>query len=304
MMALLPTLSLVTGGASWLPVGAEVTGDDSAESYVVQAGDTLYGIARRHGRDVATLVALNALSDPSHILPGQVLLLTRTVAGQGGSVQYTVAAGDTLYGIAHRFSVSVQALLEANRLANPNLLQIGQVLKIPSGTSVPVPAPAPVPVPAAVGPAGSGAALPTSLFGRAATDPARLVLVASFDRWAEHSRIDRNLLKGLAYVESSWRVDAVSGAGAVGVGQLMPATSVWITSSLIGDPTLDPQRADDNIRMSARYLRYLIDELDVEDMAIGAYYQGIGSVQRDGMGAGTVQYIARVRAAQSAFLVE
>ena len=53
--------------------------------------------------------------------------------------------------------------------------------------------------------------------------------------------------------------------------------------------------------MAARYLRYLQDQTGVEANAIGAYYQGIGSLQRDGLKAGTAVYIARVQAARGAF---
>jgi LysM repeat protein len=44
---------------------------------------------------------------------------------------YVVQPGDTLYTIAVRFGVSLQALIEANRIEDPNQLQAGQVLVIP-----------------------------------------------------------------------------------------------------------------------------------------------------------------------------
>ena len=44
---------------------------------------------------------------------------------------YVVAANDTLTSIAARFGVTVQALMAANNLADPNALSIGQVLVIP-----------------------------------------------------------------------------------------------------------------------------------------------------------------------------
>jgi LasA protease len=45
---------------------------------------------------------------------------------------YTVQAGDTLSGIAARFGCNLDVLVGANSLANPNALQVGQKLQIPS----------------------------------------------------------------------------------------------------------------------------------------------------------------------------
>ena len=44
---------------------------------------------------------------------------------------YVVAEGDTLYGIAIRFGVDLNALIELNGLSDPNDIQVGQELKIP-----------------------------------------------------------------------------------------------------------------------------------------------------------------------------
>ena len=46
--------------------------------------------------------------------------------------QHTVVWGDTLYKIARRYGVSVQSIVEANQLTNPNLIQDGDVLCIPN----------------------------------------------------------------------------------------------------------------------------------------------------------------------------
>jgi len=63
---------------------------------------------------------------------------------------YTVQAGDTLSGLAERFGTSVDELIAANGLTDPNELQPGQTLIIPSllrtpqaGTAVPLLTPTP-----------------------------------------------------------------------------------------------------------------------------------------------------------------
>jgi LysM repeat protein len=55
----------------------------------------------------------------------------------GGS--YTVQAGDTLFSIAQRYGITVQALATANNIVNVNRLDIGQVLTIPAEGDTPPP---------------------------------------------------------------------------------------------------------------------------------------------------------------------
>ena len=50
---------------------------------------------------------------------------------------YVVQYGDTLYSIALRFNTTVQAIAQANNIANPNLIYAGQTLVIPTGTTPP-----------------------------------------------------------------------------------------------------------------------------------------------------------------------
>lgn len=52
-------------------------------------------------------------------------------------VTYKVVAGDTLTKIANRFGTTVQAIVIANKLKNPDLIIIGQILKIPEAVNAP-----------------------------------------------------------------------------------------------------------------------------------------------------------------------
>lgn len=51
----------------------------------------------------------------------------------GRETTHTVGSGDTLSGIAQRYGTSVDAIVAANTLTDPNDLTVGQVLRIPSG---------------------------------------------------------------------------------------------------------------------------------------------------------------------------
>jgi polysaccharide deacetylase family sporulation protein PdaB len=54
--------------------------------------------------------------------------------------KYTVKAGDTLYSIAKKYGVTVEALAKANNITNYNLIRVGQVLIIPTKAVAPLPA--------------------------------------------------------------------------------------------------------------------------------------------------------------------
>lgn len=147
------------------------------ESIEVQRGDTIYGLARRHGVTVKDLMAANSLT-AANIKPGQRLRIPggagtvaapleskRTAAAPipaaprvaatasdtgtapagdwGGS--YTIRAGDSLFGIARSHKVRVADLQSANNITNPRQLKPGMVLRVPGagGSSTPTLAQAP-----------------------------------------------------------------------------------------------------------------------------------------------------------------
>lgn len=108
-------------------VDARLGASPQGQTYTVQPGDTLSGIASQFGTSWQHLAQLNGLADPNLIYAGQVL----TVDGGGQASQtYTVQSGDTLSGIASQFGTSWQAIAQLNGLANPDLIYPGQVLKV------------------------------------------------------------------------------------------------------------------------------------------------------------------------------
>jgi LysM repeat protein len=137
--------------------------------YVVAPGDYLAAIARRFNTTVSAIVAANGITNPNLIFAGQQLRIpTCPTPGPGptvvpptgvpptpvptnppgGQTTYVVQRGDTLASIARRFNTTVNAIAQANGIANPNLIFAGQVLIIPTGGG-PVPTPPPGPNPTA-----------------------------------------------------------------------------------------------------------------------------------------------------------
>ncbi len=113
-------------------------------TYVVQPGDTLGAIAAQCGVTVDALVELNDIANPNFIAVGDVLRLPERDAApstEGGEADesvtptpctHRVAPGDTLSAIARRFGTSVDALVAANGIANRNLINVDDVLLIPT----------------------------------------------------------------------------------------------------------------------------------------------------------------------------
>ena len=131
------------------------SGVSTSGTYTVQAGDTLYGIARRSGMSLNTLLSLNGLSQSSVIHPGQTLKLSgasnATVASPvsyksaasstSTSGTYTVQEGDTLYGIARRSGMSLNTLLSINGLSQSSVIHPGQTLKLSGASNATVASP-------------------------------------------------------------------------------------------------------------------------------------------------------------------
>ncbi len=101
-------------------------------TYIVQYGDTLWGIAWRYGVSMATLMRVNGIYNPNWIFAGTRLRIPRVVAPPPGAGTYVIQAGDTLSGIAVRLGTTVYALMIANNIANPNLIYAGMRLVVPA----------------------------------------------------------------------------------------------------------------------------------------------------------------------------
>ncbi|MBB1110667.1 LysM peptidoglycan-binding domain-containing protein [Limosilactobacillus sp. pH52_RY] len=123
----------------------------NSNTYTVKSGDTLSGIAGKFNTTYTQLAQLNHISNPNVIRVGQVLTLHQTAAQNTTTSQqeskqnkqvttvvngtYTVKSGDTLSQIAARFNTTTSALASTNHISNPNLIEVGQQLRINNSAS-------------------------------------------------------------------------------------------------------------------------------------------------------------------------
>lgn len=120
---LVPSTASATAG----PRG--VTAGNETRTHTVMRGETLSGIAASYGVTVRDLRRKNHLRNADLLQPGQKLFIP---AGATAFIEHRVAKGESLGSIASRYKVAVADIRASNTLKNPNLIQPGQVLRIPA----------------------------------------------------------------------------------------------------------------------------------------------------------------------------
>ena len=104
--------------------------------------------------------------------------------------------------------------------------------------------------------------------------------------YAHKYRLPPDLVAAVIYRESRFDVDARSGAGAIGLMQLLPDTAQGIAVHTGGtqfDPDKDLLNPDLNVRYGCWYLRHLLDRYghypNGADLALAAYNAGQANVE-------------------------
>jgi LysM repeat protein len=109
-------------------------------THTVGPGETLASIAAQHGTTVEVIAAANGITDTSVIYVGTILQLTGgpfvaeptttpTVA------VHIVAAGESLAVVAAHYGTTVEALVAANGISDPNLIRVGQQIQVQATVS-------------------------------------------------------------------------------------------------------------------------------------------------------------------------
>lgn len=228
-------------------------------------------------------------------------------SGTASAGSHRVRAGETLSSIAGRYKTSISRLVRTNNISDPNLIIVGQRLRVPGG--------------------GPGTRIHTvrggetlsSIAGRYKTSIARIAKMnrisnpnfisigmklkvpggspanrgptgapssgsvsAGLEHQAGSHGLDVSLVKALAWLESGWNQKAVSSAGARGVMQVMPGTARYINQVLGGGGhrPLRLRNMDDNVHLGVMYLRHMLEIMPTQKKALAAYFSGPGNVKR------------------------
>jgi soluble lytic murein transglycosylase-like protein len=89
--------------------------------------------------------------------------------------------------------------------------------------------------------------------------------------------IDPEMGIAVVAVESRFNPRARSGAGAIGLAQVMPETARWMVSDITEEQLFEPEL---NLEIGFRHLRDLLDKYGDEHLALLAYNRGTGTVDR------------------------
>lgn len=144
---LLDSNNLVVGSTILIPGVSQpsaeaAAGEDAAPGeatsegviHVVQSGEGLLDIAASYGVTADAIAQANNISNPNDLRVGQELIIpgitARDAAASRGNI-HVVQAGESLLGIALQYGVTVEEILEANDISNPDSIIEGQELIIP-----------------------------------------------------------------------------------------------------------------------------------------------------------------------------
>lgn len=319
-MRLRSLYSIILAGLLTVPATAS-----AAYPHTVLPGESLSSIAAADGLTVSQLAAANSLAPDSWLIAGTIVMIppqgssagsyasvatttvptstgeaTTTSSASGGS--YVVQPGDTLWAIATRAGISVAQLAADNGLDPNGVLLAGSVLSFGEGahggTAVPV---------STVSQTLSAEGQPPGAAAQSnVTDPPyptpEWVSASEIAQIASANGVPPALAEAVGWQESGFNNDLVSTADARGVMQIVPGTWNWIQNTLTVDSPLAPASAADNVRGGVLLLHWLLDSTGGnQSLAAASYYQGLSSVEQDGMSPATQQYVNNVLALEQRF---
>jgi LysM repeat protein len=312
---------------SWLAAVVLFAAPAPASAYFVHtvaAAETLTSVAAADGLTVAQLAAANGFSPNAELYTGEPLqippqeYLSGSSAGEQTSASslastagtpdtsdytapstggYVVQSGDTLSAIAADDGTTVDELAALNGLSSNGVLLSGTTLQLPGEGSAN--AKVSDSATAESQPVGASA---EGTYGGPPYPTDQTVSGSEIADIADANDVPPALAQAIGWQESGWNNDEVSVDDAIGVMQILPGTWDWIQNSLTPGAPLEPASATDNVRGGVLLLHSLLAATggDTAEAAAG-YYQGLSSVQQNGMYADTQQYVNDVTSLEQQF---
>lgn len=223
------------------------------------------GLALGVAAVAATLVAAPAHADHEPLPAGRT------------PVSYVVEPGDTASSLAVRFRAWTAELISHNHLGAGGTLRVGQRIVIPVVRK---------------GARDGGKDRGSRMWQHPDSDREKVRRVVAGA--ARHHGVDPQLALAVSWQESGWQMGVVSSANAVGAMQVLPSTARWMEQ--YAGRRLELRKLGDNAKAGVLLLRVLSRHTQRRPHKIGAYYQGLGAVQRHGLYEETRAYVDNVEA--------
>ncbi|GAA1448978.1 hypothetical protein GCM10009641_78190 [Mycobacterium cookii] len=195
---------------------------------------------------------------------------------------YVVQPGDTASGLAVRFHAWTAEIVAHNHFDGRAALRAGDRIEIP-----------------VVGRTGGGRdgggrdrGLGAAMWQHPDADREKVRRVVAGA--ARRHGVDPQLALAVSWQESGWQTGVVSSANAIGAMQVLPSTARWM-EQYAGRP-LRLRKLGDNAQAGVLLLKVLSAHTQRRTHKIGAYYQGLGAVQRHGLYDETRTYVDNVEA--------
>lgn len=248
--------------------------------HVVARGETLTSVAAVDGLSIDAIAAANGISNQSQLVAGQILLIpprSLVTASAGAATTTHTQATTQTRATTHGQTTSdgVQSPTDPDSDSdNDSVTRASSTHRVAAVSQT---AASPVPTPERV-------------------SAGQIAYVASANG------VPPALAEAVAWQESGWNNDEVSGVGAVGVMQIVPGTWDWIDRFLTPSWPLGTASATENIRAGVLLLHQLLQVTGGDEpLAVAGYFQGIASVKARGMYAATRQYVGDVMALEQRF---